>query len=191
MTNALWLEGWEGQSTWGYDSAAGSYFAQLYRDEGPDRDAPDVWLSGVTERFKYAEELMVRIMAATSASPTAVYEAMVPDPLAVVPQHRAPEDPAVPGGRTLQEIQERAQQADGDTEFEQGIARALKWVLGREPASPVTALPPASARPSPLEIEAERWAATGAIYQPTRTPRDVATGAETALYWVAGRSESL
>jgi hypothetical protein len=48
----LELPGWW-DSSWGYDEALGSYFAQLYKDDEPvdDEDTPQVWLSGIDHTY--------------------------------------------------------------------------------------------------------------------------------------------
>lgn len=45
--NALWLDGWDGLSTWGYDDPEQSYYAQLTRNGGSDDDGPEIWISTV------------------------------------------------------------------------------------------------------------------------------------------------
>jgi hypothetical protein len=44
---ALWLDGWDDRSIWGYDPQADGFFAQLWRNDEPDTldDAPHIWIS--------------------------------------------------------------------------------------------------------------------------------------------------
>lgn len=42
---ALMIDGWERKSTWGYDEAIRSLYAQLTRNGNSDDDGPDVWLT--------------------------------------------------------------------------------------------------------------------------------------------------
>ena len=43
--NALWLDGWDELSTWGYDDREESYYAQLTRNGGTDDNGPEIWVS--------------------------------------------------------------------------------------------------------------------------------------------------
>jgi hypothetical protein len=47
---ALWLDGWDDRSIWGYDPQADGFFAHLWRNDEPDTidDAPHIW---ITPRF--------------------------------------------------------------------------------------------------------------------------------------------
>lgn len=44
---ALWLDGWDDRSIWGYDPQADGFFAQLWRNDEPDTDddTPHIWIT--------------------------------------------------------------------------------------------------------------------------------------------------
>ncbi|MEV7217646.1 hypothetical protein AB0O31_31710 [Kitasatospora cineracea] len=178
----LWLEGWEGQSIWGYDQGAGSYFAQLWRDDDVN-DAPTVWLSGVTERFTMPEQLFAAIAVATRAPVVEVYRAMQP------PNAGPAVGNSGPGKAEIRMNQMKAAREGQNATYPRGAAEALAWVLWEAPTGPVTGQPGIAA-PTAEAIEAERWAATAAVYQRTDRPRDWFVGAETALMWVRGQAPS-
>lgn len=178
----LWLKGWEGQSIWGFDEGVGSYFAQLWRDEDFG-DNPTVWISGVEPRFTMVEQLFTVVVAATRAPFLSVYQAMqFPE---LNPATKAsPPQPA--------EIRDRQLEAasDGQTDaYPRGAADALAWALWDLPIGPVTGQF-VSVTPTAEQIEAERWAATAAVYQRDDQPQGYFAGAETALMWVRGQADS-
>ena len=79
MNRALWLPGWEARSTWGWDRADQSLFAQLYRNNESGELPPQgkLWVSPP----RYAptgdtEELAGRIAEATGEDKGAVLRAM-------------------------------------------------------------------------------------------------------------------
>jgi len=73
----LCLDGWEDLSTWGYDEAQGSLYAQLTRNASSDDDGPDIWVT--PPRFpviRTSDGLASVIAAATGSALPAVYAAM-------------------------------------------------------------------------------------------------------------------
>ena len=79
--NALFLDGWDERSIWGFDRQDGSYFAQLWRN-GSSSEAPDIWIVGLgaLDGREYvvttAHLLAWEISAATGLSMTLVCAAM-------------------------------------------------------------------------------------------------------------------
>jgi hypothetical protein len=183
----LWLDGWEKYSTWGFDTGVSSYFAVLYRNTDDPNEQPTVWLSGVMERYHLAPLLFARIVQATGEPATTVYEAMLADlPGGVPDAYRLPTDPLAPGV-SLADVEnelDRLLLRFGGDETKAGEIDALQWVLGQQPDSPTGTVHRGDLRPSPIEIAAEAWAASAAIYQSGAPPRVV--GAENALHWSAG-----
>ena len=47
MVDAIWLDGYDQQSVWGYDTGVGSFFAQMWPN-GSRSDAPELWLTPPT-----------------------------------------------------------------------------------------------------------------------------------------------
>ncbi|MGW6308768.1 hypothetical protein ACWFRQ_21520 [Streptomyces niveus] len=183
----LELNGWEQYSTWGFDTGVSSYFAVLYRNTDDPDEQPTVWLSGAAERYHLAPLLFARIVQTTGEPATAVYEALLTHlPNGVPDACRRPADPLAPGitlGHVEAQLDELLLRFGGD-DTDAGQIDALQWVLGERPASPTGTVHRTSPRPSPLEIAAEAWAASAAIYQSGRPDR--VTGAENALHWAAG-----
>ena len=73
----LCLAGWEDLSTWGYDEAQGSLYAQLTRNTSSDDDGPDIWVT--PPRFpviRTSDGLASVIAAATGSALPVVYAAM-------------------------------------------------------------------------------------------------------------------
>lgn len=73
----LELPGWW-DSSWGYDEALGSYFAQLYKDDEPvdDEDTPQVWLSGIDHTYHSKQQLAAGIAEATGLRLRRIRKAM-------------------------------------------------------------------------------------------------------------------
>jgi hypothetical protein len=79
MRKALFLDGWDERSTWGYDEGQASWFAQLWRNGlGEERGAPHTWITPgpVTPPIETLTELVTRIASATNASPAEIRAAM-------------------------------------------------------------------------------------------------------------------
>ncbi len=78
------LDGWGDLSIWGWDSQAGTLFAQLWRDRDDEEDAdeeddehPEVWITPPAwEATGQPEVLASRIAEATGSSVAAVLRAM-------------------------------------------------------------------------------------------------------------------
>ena len=71
------IDGWDHQSTWGYDDGVGSLYAQLTRNGNSDANGPDVWLSPPTiPRILLPETLAKAIAQVTSVDLAAVHAAM-------------------------------------------------------------------------------------------------------------------
>jgi hypothetical protein len=186
----LWLDDWDQQSVWGYDEAVGSHFAQLWRNSDSN-DAPTVWISGMDRRFRFPEQLFAEIRSVTGAAAVEVLIAMhEPDAFASWAGARGPGVPGGPPhsvlvdyGRRLLPVADHSQDP-----YARGAYHGLCWVTGANIPAPVTgatATPP----PGPIMIEAERWAATAAVYQRRDQPQAWFVGVETALMWVAGRAD--
>jgi hypothetical protein len=76
---ALWLDGWDDRSIWGYDPQAGGFFAQLWRNEGPDTldGAPNIWITpSIAGDLATAEALARQVAVRTGRNITEVCEAM-------------------------------------------------------------------------------------------------------------------
>lgn len=183
----LWLQGWERYSAWGFDAGTGSYCAELYRNTDDPDGPPVIRLSARMERYHLAPLLFARIVQVTGAAATEVYEAMLTDlPDGVPDVLHSPADPVAPGV-SLADVESELDNCllrFGGDETEAGMIDALQWVLGLRPDSPSGTVPRGGARPSPIEIAAEAWSASAAIYQKGVQPRVV--GAENALFWVIG-----
>lgn len=74
---AVLLEGWDQLSTWGYDDAAGSYYAQLTRNGGSDDDGPEVWITPPRWPVMFRSAALAQAIAhATETDLFAVRDAM-------------------------------------------------------------------------------------------------------------------
>lgn len=72
---ALWLNGWDDQSIWGWDSPTHTLFAQLTRNGSSDADGPDIWVN--PRKPVLMPETLAKIIAAeTGAELAAVHAAM-------------------------------------------------------------------------------------------------------------------
>ena len=76
------LDGWGDLSVWGWDSQAGTLFAQLWRDRADEDDedgdeGPDIWITPPTWEATGKLVVLARRIADATASPfTAVVMAM-------------------------------------------------------------------------------------------------------------------
>ena len=71
------LDGWDHQSTWGYDDGIGSLYAQLTRNGNSDDNGPDIWLTPPTIPAVRDPAQLARIIAnATEADLADVHDAM-------------------------------------------------------------------------------------------------------------------
>ena len=78
------LDGWGDLSVWGWDSQAGTLFAQLWRDRDDDEDdqdendqPPDIWITPPTWDATGQPAILARWIAEATGSPvTAVLTAM-------------------------------------------------------------------------------------------------------------------
>jgi hypothetical protein len=72
----LALPGWDELSTWGWDDAAQSWYAQLTPNGGDDSNGPQIWLAGVPTPYRTEVELMTAIIQSTGVQPTDALNAM-------------------------------------------------------------------------------------------------------------------
>lgn len=78
--DAIWLDGFDEQSVWGYDTGVESFFAQLW-DNDSDSDEPDLWLTPPTFQATSPEALVPTIVAFTEAKRIDVLRALgIADP---------------------------------------------------------------------------------------------------------------
>jgi len=56
LRRGLPLKGWGDRSIWGYDTGMRAYFAQLWRDDGPVTDKPQIWITPLSARWSVAIE---------------------------------------------------------------------------------------------------------------------------------------
>jgi hypothetical protein len=71
------LDGWGDLSVWGWDSQAGTLFAQLWRDRADEDDedddkGPDIWITPPTWEATGTLVVLARRIADATASPIAV-----------------------------------------------------------------------------------------------------------------------
>ena len=90
----VFLDGWDELSTWGFDSGADSYYAQLTRNGNSDDDGPDIWITPPTwPPMARPAELAQAVATATGVDLSTVRNALN-DGLDEIDQaHRIP-DPA-------------------------------------------------------------------------------------------------
>lgn len=73
--DALWLDGFDHQSIWGYDTGVNSFFAQVWRN-GSASDEPDLWLTPPAFRTSWPHSLIPLIVDFTEVTPLDVVRAM-------------------------------------------------------------------------------------------------------------------
>jgi hypothetical protein len=170
--DALLLPGWEQQSVWGYDTGAGGFFAQLWRNGSRD-DAPEIWLShGSTSLYPQPSCLLPQIMRAAQATAEAVVCGLgLADP--------------TPTLRPRSELQAAiAQHAQQPSPYNDGVRHHLQQVLDHGTR--------------PQRVDAVHHLVTAFVYlfaQGTdveaREQREFYSGGDTALWWALGRSAAL
>ncbi|MEU3907962.1 hypothetical protein AB0F20_29830 [Streptomyces goshikiensis] len=79
---------------------------------------------------------------------------------------------------------------ESDSPSLRGAAEALAWLGAEARRGPVTGQLPQAAIPGRVEIEAERWAASAAVYQRHDLPKEWFTGIEAVLMWANGRASA-
>ena len=74
---AVFLDGWDHRSTWGWDDGMGCFYAQLTRNGESDANGPGIWITPPTwPQATTATQLATLIAAATGADLHAVQVAM-------------------------------------------------------------------------------------------------------------------
>lgn len=156
--DAIWLDGHDDQSIWGYDTGVRSFFAQLWNN-GSESEDSELWLSPPLLSATWPYVLVPPIVTHADAEPIAVVRALGiahPEP----ELHREDE---------LVERRERLLAAD-DHPYFAGQLRALDWVLGHSTTSPSTMTRVQCGEcPTAAEIEAEAALAAGMLVITGRT----------------------
>lgn len=150
--DAIWLDGYDGQSVWGYDTGVSSFFAQVWSNDSASYE-PDLWLTPPDLCAAWPYVLVPLIVTFTGSTPLSVVRALgVARP--------APElisDDALCSRRARCS-------ADTGNPHAAGQARALDWVLGDSHRSPFDATPVNEAqRPTAAEVDAEAHHAAGML----------------------------
>ena len=166
--DAIWLDGHDDQSIWGYDTGVRSFFAQLWKN-GSESEDPELWLTPPVLSATWPYVLVPPIVAYADAEPLAVVRALgVAHPASEL---RDPDE--------LVERRERLLAAD-DHPYFAGQLRALDWILGHNTTSPSTmTLVRCGERPTAVEIDAEATLAAGML---TITGRVEWSGVEAGLF---------
>ena len=168
--DAIWLVGFDQQSTWGYDTNDGSFFAQIWRN-GSRGDSPDLWLTA-PRPLSHPECVVAPIVEHTGHDPLGVVRA-----LGIA--HPAPRL------RTIAEIDEHRSQYDMlvANSFTRGARVASGWLNGGLGVAPLSeSRRDDSEHPAPdaAVVDAEASFATGVVYL---TNSDYAVGVETMLVY--------
>jgi hypothetical protein len=74
---AVFLDGWDHKSTWGWDDGVGSYYAQMTRNGKSDANGPEIWITPPTFPAIMSPEALAEAIAhATGEDLQAVQRAM-------------------------------------------------------------------------------------------------------------------
>ena len=152
--DAIWLDGYQHQSIWGYDTGVVSFFAQVWAN-GSDSEQPELWLTPPDYQMSWPQIIVPPLVDFTGADPLAIVRAMgiaAPSPELV--------DIAELTTR-LERCRDRSasQYTDGET-------AALEWLLGDAARSPASGSVDTveDDRPPADVVDAEAAYATGMVY---------------------------
>lgn len=166
--DAIWLDGFEEQSIWGYDTGTGGFFAQVWQN-GSANEQPDLWLTAPMT-LPCAQALLPAIVEFTGHDPLAVVRAM---------GIARPNPTCVPDTELKAYLEELCQRPDNDVTA--GETAACRWMLGLSDIAPSSESRTPSGdglRPLAVEVDAEAAHATGNSYL---RRRDYDIGVETGL----------
>lgn len=168
FVEAVWLDGYEDHSIWGYDSGTASFFAQIWRNGSDADEPPELWLSPPDYQMSWAEMVVPLLVDFTGTDPLPVVRGM---------GLTAPAPCVADLGTVESRLQKWTQLPD--SEHARGQIAALEWILGRSSASPSSAaIATQDGPPAPALVSAEVAHATGMVYL---TRRDFVGGVEDAL----------
>lgn len=158
--DAIWLDGHDDQSTWGYDTGVDSFFAQLWKN-GSESEDPELWLTPPLLSATWPYVLVPPIVAYANEEPLAVVRALgIARP---APELRDRDE--------LAGLRERLFAENLDP-YGVGQLRALDWILGHNTTSPSTMTPARCGEcPTAAEVDAEATMAAGILTVTGRTER--------------------
>lgn len=166
--DAIWLDGHDDQSVWGYDTGVDSFFAQLWTN-GSESEDPELWLTPPLLSATWPYVLVPPIVAYADEEPLAVVRAL----------GIARPAPELHGVDELAERRESLLAAE-EHPYLVGELRALDWMLGHNSTSPSTmTLVPCGECPTAAQIDAEATLAAGML---TITGRTEWAGVEAGLF---------
>jgi hypothetical protein len=151
---AIWLDGYEHQSIWGYDTGMVSFFAQVWPNDSTS-EQPELWLTPPTQQMSWPQMIVPQLVDFTGEDPLPIVRAMgiaAPAP-AVVDSEELTGRLAECGHRPT-------------TEYTQGEIVALEWLLGNRSPGPSSGSIDTSdgERPTADVVDAEASYATGMVY---------------------------
>ncbi|MGW4521109.1 hypothetical protein [Amycolatopsis sp. NPDC004378] len=175
LTDGIFLLGWEQQSVWGWDPGTGGFYAQLWRNETTS-DAPDIWLTAVSEPYPWPSSIALGIVEKTGIDSAEVVAGLgIADP---APKLRPDAEVAA----LLHGAVDKKK-----NELTRGAIHALGWAQGYAQLTPSMRERWNGSRPTAARVDAEHHLATGFLYRP-EVKRDFFSGVDAALWWLLGRS---
>ena len=150
--DAIWLDGYEHQSIWGYDTGVASFFAQVWAN-GSDSEQPELWLTPPDHQMSWPQIIVPPLVDFTGADPLAIVRAMgiaAPAPVLV--------DTATLRTR-LADCEARTA-----SQYTSGEIAALKWILDGGSRTPASGSVGVDDRPDAALVDAEASHATGMVY---------------------------
>lgn len=168
VVDAMWIDGYEQQSVWGYDTATGSFFAQLWPN-GHRSDEPELWLTPPTGHYPQPQMLVPYLVEHTGLDPLPIVRGMG----LASPNPRVSDNGELDA--YLDELWKRPPSALTNGEIE-----AATWMRKRDRHSPSSKSRTFGQADDEWhhEVDAEAVHATGITYL---TRSDRAVGIETAL----------
>ncbi|MFJ4657953.1 hypothetical protein ACIP5Y_42360 [Nocardia sp. NPDC088792] len=168
FTAAVWLDGWEHQSLWGWE--LGYYFLQLWRNDART-DKPFLWLTPADRPLLTSSgSVALAIARTTGADPLDISRALQILP---PPALRSP-IPTIEG-----ELASLGKSPNDD--YCAGQIAAYEWALGRRDIRPGSGSPWRGGAPSLDEVTAEWNMNTGYLNDPLLQNRPHASGVDEAL----------
>ncbi|NYE96312.1 hypothetical protein FHU41_002562 [Psychromicrobium silvestre] len=162
------LPGWENRSVWGYDIPSQTFYAQLWSNASTRKD-PDLWLSGVTERYPWPACIALRIFSSLEVNPIEAVNALgigsVDEPM-----------------RSKLEIFAKFEDFDGTSDYERGATQALQWLLGESQVTPGSQEAWYQTSPGRDYVNAEWHMVTGRIY--LEPNNEFVKGVDEILSWM-------
>jgi hypothetical protein len=182
------LPGWEGQSIWGWDQPAGTFYAQLWKNENRGDD-PEVWVSGVSRPMGSPGSLVRELAARLHKLPCVMANALgLEDPDPVVPSREA-------ATKRLRDELDRAEVALADDDKRSdfvadlrarglddrtvGTLSSVLWLAGRQLLAPASFVP---CPPFAQAVIAERLVVAGRVVDDRSDP-EYFIGVYRALHW--------